>query len=478
MYRIITWINCLKVRLKSKRFIIPIIFALTLLFFPNDAFALEISNVQFYNNGSLVHTFNKNEIQGQYASINPIEVDAMHINYSDVTQKNSYNYQFQGNFDMAGNRVFDSIRAFNINNGVTQQPSTSKWVLYSVEVAEPFYNGNYNISADWTSINDSNVLSLQFDLGGDMILSAFRLNTSRLLNDGEDVGDSITNQTQEIIQNQDKNQQQTNERLDALIGEFKSCKVSDNLFSTWEVGGIHADTGLVVPTDFRLRTSNFINVYPEDYYFTLANTNYKFVALYFWDSNNNYLGYFNSFPNLQNFNYKFSDNVKKIKVVIGKVDNSQINTGDVSLAIPKMQRGKDGVHCTNKIDETNEKLDSLDKTLNDDNVSGATSTGNDFFDNFNSKDNGGISRIVTMPLTLINGLISGGACSNLEFEVLGKEVYFPSGCILWQNAPGAIVTIYHTIICGLFSYILATHLFKDIEDLKNPNKEEVSTLDL
>ena len=458
-----------------KKYKILFLILLGFLFFPRDAFALEISNVQFYNNGSLVHTFNKNEIQGQYASINPIEVDAMHINYSDVTQKNSYNYQFQGNFDMAGNRVFDTIRAFNINNGVSQQASTSKWLLYSVEVAEPFYNGNYNISADWTSINDSNVLSLQFDLGGDLILSSFRLNTSRLLNDGEDVGDSITNQTQEIISNQDKNQQQTNERLDALIGEFKSCKVSPNLFSTWEVGGI---TGQGSPDSWnaRLRTSNFINVYPDDYYFTLANTNYKFVGLFFWDSNNNYLGYFNNFPNLQNFNYKFADNVKKVKVVIGKIDNSVINVGDVSLAIPKMQRGKDGVHCTNKIDETNEKLDDLNQSINDDNVSGATSTGNDFFDNFTDSDNGGISGIITAPLNAINAMLNG-TCQPLSTTYKGKTISLQCGTDMW-NKLSAIRDFLNLVLGGLLCYRICLKIFHIVQNLKNPDNDKVEVMNL
>lgn len=481
MYRFIVWFNCIKTRFKSKRFIIPIIFALTFLFFPKDAFAIEVQNVRFYNNNQLVHTFSKNDIDGQYSSIDPQLVDYFEINFTDVVQTTNTKYEFTGNFDMAGDRVFDTISSYLVFNNAVQNSAVSRWFLYSTEIVLPFYSANYQISSNWTSTVNSNFLSMQFDLGADLILSSFRLNQAKLLSNGEAVGDVISNQTQQLLDNQNKNQQQTNERLDELIGEFKSCKVSDNLFTTWQQGNIDIN-GNLFNDNTRLRTSNFIDIdNKSEYFLTLLDSNYKFVNIAMYNGST-FIGMYNrydtNFNNPYTYNAKFPDNINRIRVIIGKRDNSNISVGDISIINPTLQKGKDGVHCSNKIDETNEKLDELNDSINDDNVSGATNTGNDFFDNFNSKDNGGISRIVTMPLTLINGLISGGTCSNLEFEVLGKEVYFPSGCILWQNAPSSIVTIYRTIICGLFSYILAIHLFKDIEDLKNPNKEEVSTLDL
>lgn len=112
-------------------------------------------------------------------------------------------------------------------------------------------------------------------------------------------------------------------------------------------------------------------------------------------------------------------------------------------------------------------------------VDDSTSNGGGFFDNFTTTDNGGISSIVTMPLRLIQGLVSGeNACTNLSFSMMGKDMYFPSGCILWSKVPDSMLTIYHTIICGSFAYFMLIKLFKDIEKLKNPNNDEVSTLDL
>lgn len=112
-------------------------------------------------------------------------------------------------------------------------------------------------------------------------------------------------------------------------------------------------------------------------------------------------------------------------------------------------------------------------------VDESTSNGGGFFDNFTTTDNGGISSIVTSPLRLIKGLLnSGSSCQDLSFTIYGKKVAFPSGCILWDKVPDNVLTIYHTLICGVFAYYLLIKLFKDIENLKDPNKSEVSTLDL
>ena len=115
--------------------------------------------------------------------------------------------------------------------------------------------------------------------------------------------------------------------------------------------------------------------------------------------------------------------------------------------------------------ETNKKLDDLDKNITKPDID--NNTGNDFFDNFQTADNGGISAIVTAPLILINYLLdSQGVCTDLSFKILDKDVAIPSEIII------------QTLFCGICSYFLLKKLFKDIDKLKNPNNSEVSTLDL
>lgn len=126
--------------------------------------------------------------------------------------------------------------------------------------------------------------------------------------------------------------------------------------------------------------------------------------------------------------------------------------------------------------------DQVYNAMTDDSIENGT--GNDFFNNFTTTDNGGISSIVTKPLVLINSFLSNNnSCNNLTFDISipntqTTNVSLPSGCILWNNVPSATITIYQTIICGFASYLLVRKLFKDIEDLKNPDDDRVKTEDL
>lgn len=144
--------------------------------------------------------------------------------------------------------------------------------------------------------------------------------------------------------------------------------------------------------------------------------------------------------------------------------------------------------CTSKIDDlndnikdTNDKINDLDNNITDSDTSGANSKGKSFFDNFNTTDNGGISSIVSAPLRLIKGLVSSNgtnSCTDLPMNIMGKDVFLPCGKILWSKVPQGTLTIYYTIICGVGAYALLRALFKDIENLKNPNNSEVKTTDL
>lgn len=126
--------------------------------------------------------------------------------------------------------------------------------------------------------------------------------------------------------------------------------------------------------------------------------------------------------------------------------------------------------------------DELNSSINNDNVD--SGTGSDFFNNFNTTDNGGISGIITKPLVLINSLLSNNnSCSDLTFSIQfpalsSKSVSLPSGCILWDKVPSSVVNLYQVFVVGFSSYYLLKRLFKDVEDLKNPDKDEVEVIDL
>ena len=122
-----------------------------------------------------------------------------------------------------------------------------------------------------------------------------------------------------------------------------------------------------------------------------------------------------------------------------------------------------------------DSMESVDETIKDDSIDIDGATG--FFDDFDD-DDFGLSDIVKAPLTIIRSLSTGNTCQDLNFSVLGANVSMPSGCILWDKVPSNIESIYYVFIGGLFAYILAVKLFHDVNDLKDPEKSEVSTLDL
>ena len=135
------------------------------------------------------------------------------------------------------------------------------------------------------------------------------------------------------------------------------------------------------------------------------------------------------------------------------------------------------------INNQNQNTDKVIDSITDNNTDTSEEEGAGFFNDFELNDNGGISGIVTAPLTVINGLVEGNnQCANLTFDIKAfgyqKNVSLPSGCIVWDKAPDSVEVLYQTLICGLFAYIIGTNLFKDIENLKDPKESEVDTLDL
>ena len=119
------------------------------------------------------------------------------------------------------------------------------------------------------------------------------------------------------------------------------------------------------------------------------------------------------------------------------------------------------------------KTGNIEDTITDDSIDDNSG----FFTDFEENDFG-LSDIVKAPLVLIQGLSTGNTCKDLSFNILGKDVFMPSGCILWDKVPDSIESVYYVFIGGFLVYILATKLFHDVNDLKDPQKNEVSTLDL
>lgn len=189
-------------------------------------------------------------------------------------------------------------------------------------------------------------------------------------------------------------------------------------------------------------------------------------------STNTNLFYFSSMQ-LTKVNVSETDiKLEEIKDQIGSI------TGSIGATNDKLNQVNDNLNDVNQsINDVNQGLDNVNNSLTNPDVD--SNTGNNFFNNFTSSDNGGISSIVTAPLTLINSLLdNSSSCQPLTLPILGKDVDIPSGCILWNEVPSNVEVVIQTLVCGVGAYFLGKKLFKDIDKLKNPNNSEVSTLDL
>lgn len=257
--------------------------------------------------------------------------------------------------------------------------------------------------------------------------------------------------------------------------QIQSHKIS---FSEGKEYKMYISLKLSVPTDYTIYDYYLSDYLIRNYNITVNKSDFKFL---YWDD----FGWFNAYqwdleltvnPTFQgsgvSFDFYKSQATNQQIWILDVLDfHSELlaDSSDTNIIIDNNNK--------NTQDIIDNQKENTDKIL-DDNVDSSNENASSFFDNFTLEDNGGISSIVTAPLKVIQGLISGGTCSNLEFSVFNKELYFPSGCILWNNCPEPILVLYHTLICGFFSYFIGLSLFKDIESLKNPNDSGVSTLDL
>lgn len=118
--------------------------------------------------------------------------------------------------------------------------------------------------------------------------------------------------------------------------------------------------------------------------------------------------------------------------------------------------------------------------FNNENTTQAESDASNFFDNFTSQDNGGISSIITAPLQAISGLVSA-TCTPITLPLPyldNKTIVLPCMSAIYQEHFGAFFTIYQTIIFGALAYRMLVSIFMMIQGFKNPDDDKIEVVDL
>lgn len=129
-------------------------------------------------------------------------------------------------------------------------------------------------------------------------------------------------------------------------------------------------------------------------------------------------------------------------------------------------------------EETNKNIKETNDTLKDDKTDEAKNSANSFFDGFES-DDFGLSDIVTMPLTFIQGLANSTCNSlNLPMPFVNQNVELPCMTQIYEEYFGSFLTIYQIITTGIISYWVCINVFKLVQGFKNPDKDDIEVMDL
>lgn len=410
-----------------------------------------------------------------------VKINAM---LNDFTQNITSSSISIGNGTSCGSQLLNNISLVSLKKSASSGQYKTLTIRIFSATAVDFWtiiinNENYNSLTGVSNFGISSLSITEVDMSNtDAILDNQNSNTNSIINNNN-------SNTNDIINNQNQN----NEELKDTINEnFNSCRPSKNLFPGWVIGtGINANTGAIVSNDSGAISSDYIAVdFDINPYYTLTGltTNLRtFVAGY--NSNKEFLGRtganyaglitfdsssFSSgspsafgevaFIRITSYNPRegtIESNIDSIKTML--------NVG--SSALPYEPYGEE--ICSNKLDDTNDKLDNLNGTLNDSTPPDTESFMEHLDDLFYD---GPISTLILMPLTLINHYVDGfnSTCSPINLGSLyGTELKLPCvnlesklGSSLWTTIDGLVSIFMIYNICMLF-----VSVFNDITSLRD-----------
>lgn len=116
--------------------------------------------------------------------------------------------------------------------------------------------------------------------------------------------------------------------------------------------------------------------------------------------------------------------------------------------------------------------------FSDTNMTETNSTATSFFDNFSDTDHGGLSSIITAPLTVINSMLSN-TCVAPSATWKGATITLPCGNMFWDR-PGAsdLRNLLNVFYGGFVCYYAIRRLFLLIEGMKDPTHDNIEVAEL
>lgn len=131
------------------------------------------------------------------------------------------------------------------------------------------------------------------------------------------------------------------------------------------------------------------------------------------------------------------------------------------------------------VNKTNDSVNRVNETLRSDDTTGAESEAQGFFDDFETEDQGGLSSIITAPLSLIENLDSN-TCQPLTLNIPFINQSFQLPCLtpIYEENFGTFLTIYQSVITGFVAYWVCIRIYSMIKAFKDPEDDKIEVIDL
>ena len=322
----------------------------------------------------------------------------------------------------------------------------------------------------------------------DKIINNNNQNTQDIINNQDknkqDIIDNQNKNNQAIIDNQNKNNQELKDTID---NNFNSCKESPNILylsnlsgsanghkvsivdnvATFTIQGTGTGGALhfrIDPITLDPGTYTFSTNLPVElslsFYFTLVGS----------PSPTTYGG-------STTFTLTKSTTFTTLDVNFRNKEINQVVTIQLEKGEKKTEFMKPGEKiCTNKMDETNDKLGDLNDSITNGNVDSSSAEG--FFSNFNNNDHG-LSAIISAPLNFIKSLTSK-TCTPISATIPIVDYPFTLPCFsTYYNAHfKSLFTLYQTLTFGMVAYYVCVQIYAMVKGFKDPTDDRVEVMDL
>lgn len=130
-------------------------------------------------------------------------------------------------------------------------------------------------------------------------------------------------------------------------------------------------------------------------------------------------------------------------------------------------------------EETNQKLDDLNDSLNDDNVDAQDSQINDLLNDDAFKDKTGLSSVISAPINILNNLTNSCQPINLTIPYMNVDVSIPCmSTSVYNKFPSGFINTISAIINGFLVYRVVLSLYGMIHKFKDPEDDRIEVVDL